>query len=103
PLLHDIEDLLADYINSSTPAKHILTLGLVIFAVAILLALIYFTFDLTFVEMVLLSIILLIVSMFCLFLRFITHRHEINAVKAILSDIIKKKSFGTDYGLLGGE
>lgn len=102
-LIHDIENLLADYINASTPFKHLLTVGVVLLAVLILLVVIYFTVDLTSIEMVLISIILLLVSMFALFLRFVTHRHEMNAVKAILNDICKKKSFSTDYGLFESE
>lgn len=103
PLLHDIEHLLSDYTNGSTLGKHLLTVGVVLFAAALLMTVTYFTIDLTLIEVVLLSIILLIVCMFCLFLRFVTQRHEINAVKAVLNDIRKKKSFGTDYGLLQSE
>lgn len=103
PLLHDIESLLSDFINNSTMTKHVLTTGLVFLGAVILLAIVYFAFDLTAIEMVLISIILLIVCLFGLSLRFFTHRHEINAVKAILNDIARKKSFGTEYGLLASE
>lgn len=103
PLLHDIESLLSDFINNSTMTKHVLTTGLVFLGAIILLAIVYFAFDFTAIEMVLISIILLIVCMFGLSLRFFTHRHEINAVKAILNDIARKKSFGTEYGLLASE
>ena len=99
-LLHDIENLLSDYVNGNTLAKYILTTGLTLLAIVIFLVLLYFTFDLTFIEMILILIILLMVGIFCLFLRSVTQRHEMHAVKAILNDISKKKSFGTEYGLL---
>lgn len=101
PLLHDIEKLLSDFINASSLAKHVLLVAVVLALAAGTLFAVTFALSLTAIEAVLLGIILLIVCLFAFFLRFVTHRHEVNAVKAILNDITKKKSFGTEYGLLG--
>lgn len=98
--LPDIEILLQNYINESTPLKHLLTVVLALFIVVLIVLTIYLAVDLTAIELTLLTIIMLIVSIFGLLLRFVTHRHEINAIKAILLDIGKKKLFNTDYGLL---
>ena len=100
--LHDIEHLLSDYVKANTPFKHILYVCLVLVAISILLILEYLS-DLSMVVVILSFVICMILSIVGFILGFILHRHEVNAIKAILSDINKKRTFPTDYDLLESE
>lgn len=103
PLLGNIEELLAVYLEQNRPTRNYLRLVLVFLALVLftMLSIKYFV-EATSIEISLILLILVIVFLIILFLCLLTFRTEQNAIYAILNDIRKKNSFSRD-GLLENE
>lgn len=104
-LIHDIEELLAHYHdrNVSFFKYYFAFLFLVAMFLLVILTGVSIYVKLSTFEVILITLILLLVVTVCLMVKFITHRTEMNAVYAILSDIRKKRTFLPEYGLLDNQ
>nr|XP_027198712.1 uncharacterized protein LOC113792949 [Dermatophagoides pteronyssinus] len=100
-LINEIETLLNAYVEKFLPSFNYTLITVLIMIIIFIMLLISFKFliPLTFVETILMSLIFMIIATIGLLLKFITHRTEINAIKAILNDIQRKRTFHPDYGL----
>ncbi|KAI7697378.1 Sphingomyelin phosphodiesterase 2 [Sarcoptes scabiei] len=91
-LIHEIENLLSIYIDKYKPSfkYSFFSISLIIVLCLLLLIALRLTIELTLTETFLMAIIFIIITTGFLFLKFFTHRTEMNAIKAILNDIHKK-------------
>ncbi|KAH7643744.1 neutral sphingomyelinase-like protein [Dermatophagoides farinae] len=100
-LIQEIETLLTTYVDKFRPSFNYTLITVLVMVIMFILILMLFKFiiSLTIIETILMSLIIMIIASIGLLLKFITHRTEINAIKAILNDIQRKKTFHPDYGL----